>query len=63
MQEHGQSPAEALDDLLAAQLEAEQRQYDETVKGALSRYLPPPAALHTPAPPGTPWTCYDRQFF
>jgi len=33
--EHGQSVAEALDDLLAAQLEAEQREYDETVKGAL----------------------------
>ncbi len=36
--EHGQSPAEALDALLAAQLEAEQREYDETVQGALSGY-------------------------
>ena len=35
--EHGQSPAEALDDLLAAQREAEQREYDETVQGALRR--------------------------
>jgi hypothetical protein len=36
--EHGQSPAQALDDLLAAQLEAEQREYDETVQGALKGY-------------------------
>jgi hypothetical protein len=36
--EHGQSAAEALDDLLAAQLEAEQREYDETVQGALRGY-------------------------
>ncbi len=36
--EHGQSPAEALDSLLEAQLEAEQREYDETVQGALRGY-------------------------
>lgn len=36
--EHGQSPAEALDDLLAAQLEVEQREYDESVQGALRGY-------------------------
>lgn len=36
--EHGQSPAEALADLLAAQREAEQREYDETVQGALRGY-------------------------
>lgn len=36
--EHGQSAAEALDDLLAAQLEADQREYDETVQGALRGY-------------------------
>lgn len=36
--EHGQSAAEALDNLLAAQLEAEQREYDETVQGVLRGY-------------------------
>lgn len=36
--EHGQTATEALDDLLAAQLEAEQREYDETVQGALRGY-------------------------
>jgi len=36
--EHGQSAAEALDDLLAAQLEAEQSEYDATVQGALRGY-------------------------
>ncbi len=36
--EHEQSVADALDDLLAAQLEADQREYDETVRGALRGY-------------------------
>ncbi len=36
--EHGQSPADALDELLAAQLDAEKREYDETVQGPLRGY-------------------------
>lgn len=47
--EHGQSPAEALDDLLAAQLEAEQREYDETVQGALRGYEDVKACRTRPA--------------
>lgn len=36
--DHGQSAADALDDLLSAQLEQDQREYDETVQGALRGY-------------------------
>ena len=35
---HGQDAAAALDDLLAAQLEWEQRDYDDTVEAVLEAY-------------------------
>jgi hypothetical protein len=36
--EHGQSAADALDELIADQLEWRQREYDETVQGSLRGY-------------------------
>lgn len=37
-QRHGQNAADALDDLLAAQLELEQQDYDDTVTAVLEAY-------------------------
>jgi predicted transcriptional regulator len=37
-QRHGQDPAAALDDVLAAYLEEEQRDYNETVEGVRRGY-------------------------
>jgi predicted transcriptional regulator len=46
---HGQSPAEALDDLLAAQLEWERREYEDTVQAALRGYADVKAGRTKPA--------------
>ncbi len=48
--EHGQSPAEALDDLLASQLDAEQREYKKTVQG-VPQPQSPRHSSPTPDPP------------
>jgi hypothetical protein len=48
-QQHGQSAADALDDLLAAQLEWERREYDETVQAAIRGYEDVKAGRTRPA--------------
>lgn len=46
---HGQTPADALDDLLAAQLERSKREYQETVNAALRGYEDVKAGRTKPA--------------